>query len=425
MESYSKKQLSGINVNTYCDTAKLYIAKDAGTHISKRFRHNYINILGVDIVLMLIAIWLIISNYDVRLCLFMLALLIVFTLLDIFVKSRRQYSDWRKNGAFYRVDSSGINRMVKDKNTGRFVREDDIRWEFVADVKFYDDYVIVAKKVQKLGIPERIYMRSENMQRDKCAILTFWARSLHGDDVYTPDVYSEEDMNAMEDFINTRFGKSEGVFHEWVSPDIHMDIVIIPPVKERNYYTLCTMGAGTYTMNVLEADRTGNNIADHAEYMIYLPADWDLSEEGLKDERNYWPIRQLKIAARGPIHSHEYMAWGHTMGYDNGAPFAFNSAFRALLLLSPAPDVHKTLSCNLPSGITVEIFQLFPITSDELAVKKGKHGAMNLLKAIEATNQEDAWTHFAVKRLKQMQAPYAPHPDTEPYKFFQEPYLVL
>jgi len=427
MESYSKKQLSGINVNMYCDTAKLYTAKDLGTHISKRLRYNYIRILGADIVLLPIAVFLIISNYEVRATLLMAAGLIIFTLFDIFANPGRQYREWKENGTFYRIDSSGISRMVKSKDGRRFVRADDIRWEFIVCVKFYDDYIIVTKKVQKLETPESIYLHSEDMERDKRAILVFWAKHVHHDDVCVPDVYSEKDMTEIENFINTRFGKSESVLHEWISPDIHVDIVIIPPAKERNYYTLCTMGAGTYTMNVPETDRVNNNISDHAEYLIYLPADWDLSGEGLKDERNFWPIRQLKIASRGPIYSNEYMSWGHTQAYENEAPFAFNTAFNATLLLSPAPYSRRQSLCSLPSGITVEFFQLFPITPDELAMKKGKHGAEKLLKAIEATNQGDTWPDFAVKRQKQMQAPYAPHPYAEPYKykFLQVPYIEL
>lgn len=39
-------------------------------------------------------------------------------------------------------------------------------------------------------------------------------------------------------------------FHEIVSPDIHIDVAIIEPTPERNYYTLVTMGMGAHRMSV-------------------------------------------------------------------------------------------------------------------------------------------------------------------------------
>ena len=44
------------------------------------------------------------------------------------------------------------------------------------------------------------------------------------------------------------FGKVENVFHELVSPDIHVDICMVPPPEERDYCTLVTMGMGAHRM---------------------------------------------------------------------------------------------------------------------------------------------------------------------------------
>ena len=51
-------------------------------------------------------------------------------------------------------------------------------------------------------------------------------------------------MEAVEGHIQQYFGKFENVFHELVSPDIHVDICVVPPSEERDYYTLVTMGMG-------------------------------------------------------------------------------------------------------------------------------------------------------------------------------------
>ena len=50
-------------------------------------------------------------------------------------------------------------------------------------------------------------------------------------------VYTEEEMEAVEGHIQQYFGKFGHVFHELSSPDIHVDICVVPPSQERDYYT--------------------------------------------------------------------------------------------------------------------------------------------------------------------------------------------
>ena len=65
-----------------------------------------------------------------------------------------------------------------------------------------------------------------------------------------PELYTKEEIDALEMHIDTYFGSYDRVFHELVSPDIHVDICIIPPSEERPYYTLVTQGMGAHCMNV-------------------------------------------------------------------------------------------------------------------------------------------------------------------------------
>ena len=69
---------------------------------------------------------------------------------------------------------------------------------------------------------------------------TFWS-SEEGSE---PELYTEEEMSAVEQQIKKTFGEFDHVFHELVSPDIHVDICVVPPSEERDYYTLVTMGMG-------------------------------------------------------------------------------------------------------------------------------------------------------------------------------------
>ena len=133
-----------------------------------------------------------------------------------------------------------------------------------------------------------------------------------------PEAYTEEEMTAVEGHIEQYFGEVESVFHELVSPDIHVDICIVPPSEKRDYYTLVTMGMGAHRMKVPE--ELAEYKLERAELAIALPRDWKLDQESMKDERWYWPIRLLKVLARLPIASNTWLGFGHTM--DNEQPFA-------------------------------------------------------------------------------------------------------
>lgn len=124
-----------------------------------------------------------------------------------------------------------------------------------------------------------------------------------------PELYSEQEIHEISDFIESVFGKYDYVFHEVASPDIHVDVAIIPPTEERNYCTLCTMGVGAHRMDTPDELRYESLLGERAELLIYLSADWKLAEEDLKDERNYWPIRLLKDFARMPINTESWIAW--------------------------------------------------------------------------------------------------------------------
>ena len=76
----------------------------------------------------------------------------------------------------------------------------------------------------------------------------FWSSA----DKRAPEINLEEEMSAIEWHIKNTFGAFENVFHELVSPDIHVDICVVPPTEKRDYYTQVTMGMRAYQMNVPE-----------------------------------------------------------------------------------------------------------------------------------------------------------------------------
>ena len=86
------------------------------------------------------------------------------------------------------------------------------------------------------GVIFRVFLRPDGTEIEG----SFWSSEEGRDTAF----YTEEEMDVVERHISACFGTIENVFHELVSPDIHVDVCMIPPEGERDYVTLVTMGMG-------------------------------------------------------------------------------------------------------------------------------------------------------------------------------------
>ena len=193
-----------------------------------------------------------------------------------------------------------------------------------------------------------------------------------------PELYEEEELGAIDEHIVTCFGDYANVFHEIVSPDIHVDICLLEPTPERHYYTLITMGMGAHRMNV-PAELAEYKL-ERAELLITLPPDWHVEEA---DEKWYWPIRLLKTLARMPIMCHTWLGWGHSV--DNQGPFAENTELCGCLLIDPQIGKEEGSVCLLPNGEEVNFYQVLPLYGGEMDYKC-EHNAEALLDAMEGVS---------------------------------------
>ena len=188
-----------------------------------------------------------------------------------------------------------------------------------------------------------------------------------------PEMYEQEDWDAVEAHLERYFGPCDNVFHEIMSPDIHVDIYIMKPTPERNYYVLSTFGMGAHRMNVPE--ELAEKKLERAELIVTLPPDWKVTESG---EEWYWPIRWLKILARLPINEDGWLGWGHTIANPDDAPFADNTRLCGLVLTEPQGFDEDAVCCELPGGDEVNFYQMIPLTFEEMQFKLA-HDAQTLL----------------------------------------------
>ncbi len=192
---------------------------------------------------------------------------------------------------------------------------------------------------------------------------------------FDPELYDDEELDAIEEHIKDFFGEFPTTLHEIVSPDIHVDVCIVPPTPERNYYTLITEGMGAHIMDLpkdLAPEQYGR-----AELLICLPPDWRVGEN---DEEWFWPIGLLKGLARLPINCETWLGISHSI--DNREPFAKNTALCGAVLRAPLDTESGAEYCELPGGERVNFYEVIPIYREEIQFKLN-HGGDALMEKLD------------------------------------------
>lgn len=174
-----------------------------------------------------------------------------------------------------------------------------------------------------------------------------------------------ENIDRIADHVERHIGRVKMVYHELISDLVHVDIHMVEPTSERNYYTLVTSGMSDRPMTVPE----GCEEFRFAELMISLPPDWPMGEEAWKDEKYYWPVRMLKFLARFP---HGYDTWlgpMHTIPNGNPpAPFASDTKLCGAILLpgvTVPPGFHRLEA----PGKDILFHSVIPLHADEMDLK--------------------------------------------------------
>ncbi|MFD0587276.1 suppressor of fused domain protein [Paenibacillus sp. GCM10027627] len=193
---------------------------------------------------------------------------------------------------------------------------------------------------------------------------------------WQPPEYGEEGWVAkIEEHVSEYIGEVDSVFHEIISDTVHLDVHLIKPTPERNYFTLFTTGMSFKPMNTPE----GVEGHEYAELIICLPPDWPMEEDDLENQNHYWPIRWLKMLARFPHDYDTWLGWGHTMpNGDPAEPLSEQTDMSGIILLPPV-DVHEDfLSLEMGDGRTISFYAIVPLYSEEMDFKL-KNGSEPLI----------------------------------------------
>ena len=214
---------------------------------------------------------------------------------------------------------------------------------------------------------------------------------------FDPAFGDSENIELITTHIAKYIAEPSYVFHEFVSDLIHLDVHVIVPTPERNYFTLITTGMSDRPMTPPEEFSE----YAYAELMMCLPPDWPLNQEGSDDMEVFWPVELLKFLARFP---HEYETWiseSHTV--PNGESFdhyASNTDFCAVTLATPKTTPTEFAQLRVTENKVIHFLTVIPLHLAEikLALKQGSEPLFELLAANGVTEVLDINRKSTVKK---------------------------
>ena len=182
----------------------------------------------------------------------------------------------------------------------------------------------------------------------------------------------------MKVHIDRYFGVYTQILTDDSDPDHPLEIAVIPPRLEHDYYTLVTLGLSRHRMGFPEERREER--LERAELLINLPRDWKLTKADFREERWDWPVRMLLATARFAMEDPEVGLESRTTlsEGEEGVPLAEGTDLRGEILLCPGVFGEDSFFCRLPDGDEVNFYQVIPLYREELQYKL-EHGSDALL----------------------------------------------
>ena len=202
-----------------------------------------------------------------------------------------------------------------------------------------------------------------------------------------PSGPAAEIMMHVGQHVAAHLGPIERTLHRDSAHPFHVVLFHVPPSRERPFHSLITAGMSQRAMT----PPPGAEGCTHAELVVLLPPEWDLSHEGLGKLRNSWPLRELEELARMP-HEHGGWLWcGHTTA--NGhppEPYAPGTRFAGALMTHPErlPRAFQDLRLD---DRTIHFLAFMPLYREELLwlLRHGKGPFMARLSAHGVTEIVD------------------------------------
>jgi len=173
-------------------------------------------------------------------------------------------------------------------------------------------------------------------------------------------------IDAVDEHIQKHIGDVAIVFHEKVSPDIHVDIFHVAPSERRPFHTLITCGMSERPMTTPEGWEDGR----FAELMICLPQSWPVHMTAFQSEEYFSPVRLLKGLTRYPHENNTWLYAGHSVRCgDPPRPFAPNTKMTSVLVRYSRTLSEDATIIHTSDGRHIRLWAVVPLYKEEWEFK--------------------------------------------------------
>ncbi len=175
------------------------------------------------------------------------------------------------------------------------------------------------------------------------------------------DGESARDLEVLGEHSARWWGEVREGFHEGASEVVPIDLHVVPARVGQPYHVVLTTGMSHRPITL------DNAKSYYCELLLALPPDWPMGQDALKDERFWWPFRQLKEAARFPHLSNTPIWYGHTVWNSNPPrPFHETVPYCGGILSIPVLCPKGAWSVQVREGKEVFFFAFVPLFEAEL-----------------------------------------------------------
>lgn len=193
-----------------------------------------------------------------------------------------------------------------------------------------------------------------------------------------PEAYGSYTEEICDYFSKVFPGRKTSVLHELLSDLVHIDVNIMSPTEDNNFYVIYTTGMSDLPMSLPEGYEDREDLK-YAELYAFMPPTWNPGSEFRTTadipDSEYWIIHMIKYLARFP---HEYSTWlgdGHTI--PNGPdyePIAGGTTMGGVVL----KQLGQSLECiETDDGKKIKLLMLIPAYQEEIEYKL-KYGMQKL-----------------------------------------------
>lgn len=176
----------------------------------------------------------------------------------------------------------------------------------------------------------------------------------------------------LAEHIRQYFGEEDTIVVGRGQNQFSMDLFVIPPREDHDYYTIVTVGLSHQPLPNPITKKT-----QRLEMVINLPKDWHMDTQEWSNIRWFWPIRMILDIATHAISEDIIIGPGTTIGLPEGETYESSTKLCCALMLYPGVFGRQSYACELSDGQRVDFLQVIPLYKEEWQLKV--NGSLEML----------------------------------------------